>query len=89
MKRSILIVLCLLLVLSVTAAAYAAGSASMSLNVSNGTVYRGDTVTVTVKLNNNQPVSNGGITLKFDSNVFEITGGSHKVSALTAVTRPL
>lgn len=83
MKRSILIVLCLLLVLSVTAAAYAAGSASMSLNVSNGTVYRGDTVTVTVKLNNNQPVSNGGITLKFDSNVFEITGGSHKVSGAT------
>lgn len=80
MKRISSIILSLLLVMSVTVAVCAAGSASMSLSASSGTVYRGDTFTVTVKLNNDQSVSNGGITLKYDSSVFEITGGSCKVS---------
>ncbi len=70
MKKITSICLCLLLMLSVTVVVYAAGSASMSLSTSGGTVYPGDVVTITVKLNNNQGVSNGGIVLSFDKNIF-------------------
>ena len=83
MKKYLTILLCLLLMLSVSVGAQAAGSASMSLSTSGGTVYPGDSFTVTVKLSNTQSVSNGGIVLKFDSNVFEITGGSCNISGAT------
>lgn len=57
-----------------------AASAQMQIGVSSGTVYRGDTVTVTVKLSNSTPVSNGGIILKYDTGLFSYEGGSCNVS---------
>ena len=82
MKRITAIFLCLVLVCTLAITASAA-SAHMSISSSNGTVYRGDTFTLTVILSNNQPVSNGGIVLSYDSSVFEMLGGSCHVSGAT------
>lgn len=83
MKKYLTIILCLVLILSVSVAVYAAGSATMSLSTAGSAVYPGDSFTVTVKLSNTESVSNGGIVLKFDSNIFEITGGSCNISGAT------
>ena len=83
MKKYLTILLCLMLILSVSVAAHAAGSANMSLSTSGSALYPGDSFTVTVKLSNTQSVSNGGIVLKFDSSIFEITGGSCNISGAT------
>ena len=79
MKRAIAILLCLFLVGTLALSASAA-SAHMSISSSTGTVHRGDTFTLTVSLSNNQPISNGGIVLSYDSSVFELVGGSCNVS---------
>lgn len=80
MKKLFAAVLCLLLMSTLALTASAAGSAHMSLSASAGTVYPGESLTITVKLTNDQPVSNGGIVLTFDKSVFEVTGGSCTVS---------
>lgn len=82
MKRTIAILLCLFLI-GTLALSVSAASAHMSLSSSAGTVYRGDTFTLTVTLSNDQPVSNGGIVLSYDSNAFELLGGSCSVSNAT------
>lgn len=82
MKRFLVIFLCILLTLSTAMPVLAAG-ASMGLSASSGTVHRGDSFTVTVKLSNSQAIDRGGIVLKYDSSVFEITGGSCNVSGAT------
>ena len=80
MKRVITIVLCLALAGVVFWGAAlpvsAAGSAYMSIQSSAGTVYRGDSFTLTVSLTNDQPISNGGVILSYDSSAFELLGGS-------------
>ena len=76
MKRIVAILLCLILMGTLALSASAAGSAHMSISSSASTVYRGDSFTLTVSLSNDQPVSNGGIVLSYDSSVFELTGGS-------------
>ena len=83
MKRIVAIFLCLILMGTLALSATAAGSAHMSISSSAGTVYRGDSFTLTVSLSNDQPVSNGGIVLSYDSSVFELTGGSCNVSNAT------
>ena len=70
MKKYLTILLCLMLILSVSVAAHAAGSANMSLSTSGSTLYPGDSFTVTVKLSNTQSVSNGGIVLSYDTSAF-------------------
>lgn len=82
MKRTIAILLCLFLI-GTLALSVSAASAHMSLSSSAGTVYRGDTFTLTVTLSNDQPVSNGGIVLSYDSSAFELLGGSCSVSNAT------
>ena len=74
MKRTIAILLCLFLI-GTLALSVSAASAHMSLSSSAGTVYRGDTFSLTVTLSNDQPVSNGGIVLSYDSSAFELLGG--------------
>ena len=83
MKRIVAILLCLILMGTLALSASAAGSAHMSISSSAGTVYRGETFTLTVSLSNDQPVSNGGIVLSYDSSVFELIGGSCNVSNAT------
>lgn len=84
MKKRISIVLCLILIGMVFWGAaqpvHAAGTAHMSIRSSAGTLYRGDSFTLTVSLSNDQPVSNGGVILSYDSSVFEFLGGSCHVS---------
>ena len=82
MKRITAILLCLTLICTLAVTASAA-SAHMSLSSSAGTVHRGDTFTLTVSLSNNQPISNGGIVLSYDSSVFEMLGGTCHVSNAT------
>lgn len=82
MKRTTALLLCLTLICTLAITAYAA-SAHMSISSSSSTVYRGDTFTLTVSLSNDQPVSNGGIVLSYDSSVFELIGGSCNVSNAT------
>ncbi|MBQ8239122.1 MAG: hypothetical protein IJZ39_13360 [Oscillospiraceae bacterium] len=87
MKKIISIMLCLVLAgmvfLGTAQNAEAAGSAHMSIRSSSGTLYRGDTFTLTVSLSNDQPVSNGGVILSYDSSAFEFLGGSCNVSNAT------
>ena len=84
MKKRITIVLCLVLIgmaiWGIAQPVSAAGSAHMSIRSSSGTLYRGDSFTLTVSLSNDQPVSNGGVVLSYDSSVFEFLGGSCHVS---------
>ena len=82
MKKTIAIFLCLLL-MGTLAFSVSAASAHMSISSSSSTVYRGDTFTLTVSLSNNQPVSNGGIVLSYDSSAFELLSGSCNVSNAT------
>lgn len=87
MKKMILIMLCLVLAgmvfLEAVPTAAAAGSANMSIRCSSGTLYRGDSFSLTVSLSNDQPISNGGVILSYDSSVFEVVGGSCHVSNAT------
>ncbi len=80
MKRITAMILCLALLCAAAITAGAAGSAHMGLSASSGTVHRGDTFTLTVSLSNDQPVSNGGIQLSYDSSVFELVSGQCAVS---------
>lgn len=83
MKRIVAIILCLALLGTLVLSVTAAGSAHMSISASGGTVHRGDSFTLTVNLSNDQPISNGGIVLSYDSSVFELVGGSCSVSNAT------
>lgn len=75
MRRFVAALLCLVLALSLAATVSAAG-AKMSLSVSDSTLYRGDSFTVTVKLSNSEAVSNGGVVLTYDKSIFEFVKGS-------------
>ena len=84
MKKIISVMLCLMLIgmvfLGTAHPVAAAGTAHMSIQSSSGTLYRGDSFTLTVHLSNDQPVSNGGVILSYDSSAFEFLGGSCHVS---------
>lgn len=84
MKKFTAFVLCLVLLcamaLPVSAAAY------MSISASSSTLYRGDSFTLTVSLSNDQPVSNGGVVLSYDTGAFEMVSGSRHVGDFGGVT---
>ncbi len=84
MKKIVAMMLCLTMLGAAVLTVKAAGSAYMSLSSSAGTIYRGETFSLTVKLTNDQSVGYGGIMLNFDSSVFEIVGGSCHISGATA-----
>lgn len=83
MKKHILRLTGLMLLTACLVLTVSAASAHMSLSGSPASAARGETVSVTVNLSNDQPVAYGGIVLSFDSTVFEITGGSCHVSGAT------
>lgn len=83
MKRTLSFVICIFLLCALAVPVMAAGSARMSLSSSSGTVYRGDTFTISVYLNNDQVIGRGGIVLSYDTSVFEFVGGSCNVSGAT------
>ena len=80
MKKGILLIICLMLLASAVLPVMAAGSAYMGLSASAPTVYRGDTVTVSVALKNGGNVQTMGITPIFDTKVFELVSGKWTLS---------
>ena len=78
-----IMMLCILLLCALALPVAAAGSASMSLSPSSGTLHRGDSFTVTVTLSNTQSVGRGALVLSYDASVFEFVGGSCNVSGTT------
>lgn len=85
MKKLTILVMCLLLVGAAALNVSAAGSASMSLS-GPGTVGRGESFSVSVYLSNTNRISNGGVTLSYNSSVFEMTGGSCSAGSFGGVT---
>ena len=83
MKKIIIGLSSLLLLLSLTLSVSAAGSAKMSLKSNKSELARGDKFTITVSLKNDQPVSNGGVVLSYDSAAFQLLGGECKVKNAT------
>ena len=83
MKKIIIGLSSLLLLLSLSLSVSAAGSAKMSLKSNKSELARGDKFTITVSLKNDQPVSNGGVVLSYDSAAFQLLGGECKVKNAT------
>lgn len=83
MKKVTAFLLCLVLMCAV---ALPVSAASMSISASSSSVRRGESFTLTVSLSNDQPVSNGGVVLSYDTSVFEMTGGSRYVGDFGGVT---
>ena len=81
--KKIISVICLLMVLAMLAVPALAVSGSVSLGASSKTLYRGDTFTVTASLSSSDAIALGTVALNFDSNVFELTGGSCHVSGVS------
>ena len=50
-------------------------AAHMSISASSSGVSRGESFSLTVSLSNDQPISNGGVYLTYDTAVFEMVGG--------------
>jgi len=78
MKKMITVCLCLLLVAAMAATVYAAGT-SFSVSASQKTLYRGDTVTLTVSASSGTPATNYGLKLVYDSSALELVGGNCSV----------
>lgn len=79
MKKIIAMVLCLLLVTAMSVSAFAAG-ASFTVDASAKTLYRGDTVILTVNVACGEKATSYGLMLDYDSNVFELVEGSCTVA---------
>ena len=84
MKKLSIITICVLLVSLLAVPVLAAQSANMSVSVSNKTLYRGDTVTVTVSTSKVDNCVSGGFMFSFDKSVFEYVSGSATLSGYTA-----
>ena len=72
MKKILTFIICVCLLTALAVPALAAGSASLS--VSDSSVHRGDTFTVTVSVSGVDSCRSGGIEVTYDSK-FELTGG--------------
>ena len=79
MRKRMIMALCLVLVLLSAVPAMAAGSVSAWLSASNTSVSAGSTVTVTVSAEVDN-CGSGGVSISFDSSVFELTDGSCTLS---------
>ena len=79
MKKFLVGLTALVLILTVTLGVSAAEVAKMRLKTSADTAYRGDKITITVSLTNDQAVEKGGVVLSYDTAVFQLVGGECKV----------
>lgn len=80
MRKRMILAIVLVLTLIVSAVpAMAAGSVSASLSVDSSSISAGSTVTVTVYAEVDS-CGSGGISISYDSSVFELTGGSCTLS---------
>ena len=79
MKKLIPILLCVLLIAALALSVSADGS-SVTITPSATTLERGDTFTIVANLTNSDPIKLGTVALEYDTNVFELTGGTCHVA---------
>ena len=79
MKKIMALLLCAVLLCTYAAPAFAAAGVTFKLTPATTTLKRGDTVKVTVDVTSGGLVDSFGIKFRFDSNVFEITGGRNEI----------
>ena len=84
MKKLSILVIIMLIVGLLAVPVLAAQSATMSVSASKSTVYRGDTITVTVSASKVDNCTSGGFMFSYDKNVFEYVSGSATLSGYTA-----
>lgn len=88
MKKIFLILLCVLLACALALSVSAEGS-SVALTPSATTLERGATFTIVADLTNSSPIMLGTVFVEYDTNVFEMTGGTcHVAGANPAVVLP-
>jgi hypothetical protein len=75
MKKIISLLVCLVLVFSLSISAFAAGSAKVNSDASADVIKVGDTVVVTVSLSDCAPFKSMALTPNYDKNVFEMVSG--------------
>lgn len=80
MKKIFPILLCVLLISVLVISASAAGS-SVAITSSATTLERGDTFTIVANLTNTDSINLCTVALAFDTNVFELVGGSYLETA--------
>lgn len=83
MKKIISLLVCLVLVFSLSISAFAAGSAKVNSNTSANVVKLGDTITVTVSLSDRAPFKSMALTPNYDKNVFEMVSGEWLLTGAT------
>ena len=83
MKKILTVFTGLFLMLTLVFSVSAEGNAKMSLKSNKTELSRGDKFTITVSLKNDQPVSNGGVVLSYDTAAFQLLGGDCKVKNAT------
>lgn len=83
MKKIISLLVCLVLVFSLSISAFAAGSAKVNSDASADIIKIGDTVIVTVSLSDCAPFKSMALTPNYDKNVFEIVSGEWLLEGAT------
>ena len=83
MKKIISLLVCLVLVFSLSISAFAAGSAQVNSNPSANVIKLGDTITVTVSLKDSAPFKSMALTPDYDKNVFEMVSGEWLLTGAT------
>jgi len=76
MKKILTLFVCLLIVSAISVTAFAANETIFSVETSATSVYRGDTVTLTVSINSTEPATSYGLMLDYDTEVLELVGGA-------------
>ena len=80
MKKLTTLCLCLLLVAAMSISAFAAESAAFTAESSAESLYRGDTVTLTVSVSCDAPATSYGLMLSYDAEIFELVEGNCTVA---------
>lgn len=80
MKKIITVLLCVAMLLAMATTVHATDSAHMSFGASASTVYRGDTVTISVSMSAVENCRSAGFGHSFDASVFEFVSGSCTLS---------
>ena len=84
MKKLSILVIIVLIIGMLAVPVLAAQSATMSVSASKNTVYRGDTITITVSASKVDNCTSGGFMFSYDKNVFEYVSGSATLSGYTS-----
>lgn len=75
MKKMMSVCLCLMLVVAMAVTVFATNGAAFSATASAETLYRGDTVTLSVKVDCSEEATSYGLMLNYDATVFELVEG--------------